>query len=449
MKTMLRITALLILVCFSTQLAALQSRPWMSVPSFDPTPRQPLSSLCPTRGMDSMLYQYYENGWVDSERMEAEYDGQGRIAVIYGYWAEVQPGPLELSYRTRFEYRDDGRPQHIYLEALDEGNWTLFSEVQYEYDNDLLQMMSVDYMLGGELRLYIQTMFVYWPTTNILQRVVEFTYSDFSPVPTITKYEITMDAGSRPSEIVISGIGNDMDQWYTSERRTYVYHNDDQTTHASYMQQMEFSWPIYAPFFIGVQPSKLLEERIYCRDVNDEYWIEQSLNQYQYGDDNQLDTVDYYDRKIPYDPEIWIMTQRKEYTYQEGYPITETTYQLSPGDTELTPQYRIHLGYQEITAAEDPVIPEVIGSLGLYPNPFNQSAGVSFRLEEASQAEMAVYNLKGQKVRTLLDGFTTPGIHQTVWDGRDAEGNKLAAGIYIIRLTAGPETRTVKAILAK
>ena len=449
MKTMLRITVLLMLVCFSTQLAGLQSRPCMSVPSFDPTPRQSLSTLCPTRGMDSMLSQYFENGWVDSERMEAEYDGQGRIAVIYGYWAEEQPGPLELSYRTRFEYIDDGRPLHIYLESVSEGEWYPFAQVDYQYENELLQEMSTCYLYGEELQLRLQTMFVYWPTTNILKRVVEFSYSDVSPVPSITKYEITMDAGCRPSEIVPSWISNDLDQWYASERRTYIYHNEDQTTHASYMQQLEFSWPVYAPFFIGIQPSKLLEERIYRRYVNDEDWIESSRHFHQYGNDGQLDSIEYYDREVTFDTDIWTLTLRREYTFQEGFPITETTYQLSPGDTELTPQYRIHLGYQEITAAEDPVIPEVIGSLGLYPNPFNQSAGVSFKLEEASQAERAVYNLKGQKVRTLLDGFTTPGIHQTVWDGRDAEGNKLAAGIYIIRLTAGPETRTVKAILAK
>ena len=150
----------------------------------------------------------------------------------------------------------------------------------------------------------------------------------------------------------------------------------------------------------------------------------------------------------PLDPERWTLSQYKDYTFQEGYPIVETTFYPNIGEEDFMPQFRFCLGYQEIVPAEDPLLPGVGVALSVFPNPFNPSAGISFSLEEAGHAEIAVYNLKGQKVRTLLDAGTSAGTHQTVWDGKDGEGRSLAAGIYLIRLSCGKESRTVKAVLA-
>ena len=69
-----------------------------------------------------------------------------------------------------------------------------------------------------------------------------------------------------------------------------------------------------------------------------------------------------------------------------------------------------------------------------YPNPFNPSTSISFSLSKASHASLRIYNLKGQLVRTLLDGQLSQGSHTLVWDGRDSSGTSVASGVYLYRL---------------
>ncbi|MFH0989236.1 MAG: carboxypeptidase regulatory-like domain-containing protein [bacterium] len=84
-----------------------------------------------------------------------------------------------------------------------------------------------------------------------------------------------------------------------------------------------------------------------------------------------------------------------------------------------------------------------------YPNPFNPSTQILFSLPESQVASVVVYNLIGQKVATLLDGYLTAGTHAVVWNGRDSRGKSLSSGIYFYQLTAGSYTSVKKMALMK
>ncbi len=66
-----------------------------------------------------------------------------------------------------------------------------------------------------------------------------------------------------------------------------------------------------------------------------------------------------------------------------------------------------------------------------HPNPFNSETVIRFALPEASLVELAVYNLTGQKVATLVRGERPAGMFAVRWDGRDEAGGELASGIYL------------------
>ena len=70
------------------------------------------------------------------------------------------------------------------------------------------------------------------------------------------------------------------------------------------------------------------------------------------------------------------------------------------------------------------------------PNPFNPSTTIRFTLPEASPVRLAVYDINGRLVRTLLGQTLPSGHHSVVWDGRDAIGREVASGVYVYRLTA-------------
>ena len=72
-----------------------------------------------------------------------------------------------------------------------------------------------------------------------------------------------------------------------------------------------------------------------------------------------------------------------------------------------------------------------------YPNPFNSSTQITFELSSAGEVSLQVYNLIGQKVRTLVNGRKLVGTHRVKWNGRDDLGQPVASGVYIYRLSAG------------
>ncbi len=71
-----------------------------------------------------------------------------------------------------------------------------------------------------------------------------------------------------------------------------------------------------------------------------------------------------------------------------------------------------------------------------YPNPFNPETVIRYQLAVGSKVELSVYNVLGQKMRTLVKGHQSPGWHEVVWDGRDDSGKPVSSGVYIYRLSA-------------
>ncbi|HOT95793.1 MAG TPA: FlgD immunoglobulin-like domain containing protein [bacterium] len=73
-----------------------------------------------------------------------------------------------------------------------------------------------------------------------------------------------------------------------------------------------------------------------------------------------------------------------------------------------------------------------------FPNPFNPETRVAFQLPERQQARLEIYNLLGQRIRTLVEGELAAGGHAATWDGLTEQGEPAAGGIYLYRLQAGP-----------
>jgi hypothetical protein len=84
-----------------------------------------------------------------------------------------------------------------------------------------------------------------------------------------------------------------------------------------------------------------------------------------------------------------------------------------------------------------------------YPNPFNPETNISFILKASADAELTIYNLKGQKVKTLHSGLLVKGRHTLVWNGTDAEQKSVSSGVYFYKLSSGKFTSTRKMILLK
>ena len=86
-----------------------------------------------------------------------------------------------------------------------------------------------------------------------------------------------------------------------------------------------------------------------------------------------------------------------------------------------------------------------------YPNPFNPATTISFSTTESTEnTEISIYNIKGQKVKTLIDEKLEAGNHQVVWNGKDEKNKSVSSGIYFYKMECGDKyTGFKKMILMK
>ena len=88
-------------------------------------------------------------------------------------------------------------------------------------------------------------------------------------------------------------------------------------------------------------------------------------------------------------------------------------------------------------------------TLRAYPNPFNSSVTLAYAVSSDGDVQIDVYNIAGQRVRTLLREHVAAGSYAASWDGLDASGRGAGSGVYFIRLTAATETALVRATLLR
>jgi hypothetical protein len=98
---------------------------------------------------------------------------------------------------------------------------------------------------------------------------------------------------------------------------------------------------------------------------------------------------------------------------------------------------------QQITGTKEPVMP-VLTTLSNYPNPFSDSTLFEFELKKEAAIELAVFDLKGNKLAKISSGRYNSGIHNIAWNGELSNGQHLPPGVYVISLIVNKEVISKK-----
>ena len=103
---------------------------------------------------------------------------------------------------------------------------------------------------------------------------------------------------------------------------------------------------------------------------------------------------------------------------------------------------------------EEPNVPKDFQLNQNYPNPFNPTTTIKFKVQSSKfkvplSTTLIIYNILGQKVKTLVNEPKSAGEYEVVWNGKDEKGNSLASGIYFYRLVIGEQTETKRMLLLK
>ena len=88
-------------------------------------------------------------------------------------------------------------------------------------------------------------------------------------------------------------------------------------------------------------------------------------------------------------------------------------------------------------------------SISNYPNPFNPETTFSYSLPKDGKVSINIYNLKGQKVKTLINGYYKSGHYTSVWNGKNNNGKSVSSGVYFYKLKTKDKTIIRKMMLLK
>ena len=84
-----------------------------------------------------------------------------------------------------------------------------------------------------------------------------------------------------------------------------------------------------------------------------------------------------------------------------------------------------------------------------YPNPFNPTTAIKFQIPEKEKVVLEVYDILGEKVKTLIDEIKGPGFYQALWNGTNKNSIPVASGVYIYRIIAGKFIMSKKMVFLK
>ena len=157
-------------------------------------------------------------------------------------------------------------------------------------------------------------------------------------------------------------------------------------------------------------------------------------------------------------PQVANIAGRKLPSFYERYTSVEHRYfeeeeSISSGELFLLPANSIStlVGDYDPTAVEDEAekLPETFKLFQNYPNPFNPTTTIQFQVPKTSYVNLSVYNVLGQKVRTLVNRVVPGGAYSQQWNGLNDNGHSVSTGLYFIRFEADGFVDVKKGMLVR
>ena len=159
------------------------------------------------------------------------------------------------------------------------------------------------------------------------------------------------------------------------------------------------------------------------------------------------DGLNVYEVPLTIDPN-WVFDNLRAVAWVQEFPggpiLNSATAFLTEGVVSIDDDY----------ADDDPVednnTPALkTGVAGVYPNPFNPMTTVKFSVARTQHVTLAVYNMSGQLVNTLVDGIFAAGEHPVQWNGTDASGHGVSSGTYIVHMQSEDGVSASKIMLVR
>jgi FlgD Ig-like domain len=195
-----------------------------------------------------------------------------------------------------------------------------------------------------------------------------------------------------------------------------------------------------------------------------------AVHQFYCGDFGGCDTLSIFNHVAALHPELyddqaamiadgeWVTDEYETIAYlEDGHRDIFDAWQTELADAGMDMVQFTERNYRavyasiiaETTGKPSVISPRPIPTTSSYPNPFNPETTIGFTTTDRGPVSVAIYDVSGGLVRTLVHETLSSGSHTAVWDGRDDRGQRVPSGMYFYRFVAGSFSETRKILLLK
>lgn len=411
-------------------------------------------------------------GYADLFKVKRDPDAQYFVKLLRQNWGgdwnnycQYTTEYNQLGLCTQMlESRWDGsewRQERRNLFSYDAGNRLILTEVQHAVDNQWIAVWQDDWIYEDERLIQIITSQIssqgqsetictvdlyYAADTGRLAQKIE-SFWEFNPGNSpMNRFDYSWDAQGRPIQIQ-KYQKNQLDAaWQVDLRDLFSYLPQDQSTYEQYLESILYCYT----------SNRLVEWPGYTSNLIDQ-------NAIQYSPDEGASFDPYYLYDYIYSVDLVLNERRLFCTFIGMYELDHVMSYSLENDTlsvatrytpnqvsgELMPDYRFMYSYSSSSQNADPETPAALADISAFPNPCRQFVNISFDLAKTAKTRLDVYNLRGQRVKTLLDASFAAGKHDIGWDMVDDKGRSLGSGIYLLKLSSNGLQHYLKMMVVK
>jgi hypothetical protein len=386
--------------------------------------------------------QYVMNTWNTTNQFDMIYSSQypTRLDTLkyYGWEQDVQTMVLY----AKFSYVYDSTNEYVtssYVDSQHEGIWYPFMRSSFTYDSQHRLTHAMTEMYNPQTQLwsvYMWTQVDFVNNTNYT--VWQYQVETDNRTQQWMRMEFVWDAQGRIIEET-DIVSADSVNWVNSEKYVRTYHPHDTTTGEIFIQNFSQYLPkqnmledVYADDFFGMLSHEM------NKYWSGTAWVDTYQSYFTYDTSDHLTQ----EREQHWMNSTWNNNWQLDYTYDVNgnqYQTVESYYDNSV----LVPEERYTFSWEQTTANADNIAPALSGlQISASPNPFTAELSIQLKSRQSQPAQVSIYNLRGQLIRTLSAQTNS----KLSWDGSDDMQNQVAQGMYLVKVTAGSETTSAKVL---
>ena len=356
---------------------------------------------------------WHDSAWTNKAKAMKNYDENGYLYQkdLYKY----RNDEWELKGMVSFENNENGNLLARTKQVYRNGTWTNRNRTDFNYNDE------------GQLRLKLDLKWRHDEWKNKVATTLTYE-GDLCVTKTISKWRDSTWVDRVIKELSYNEYG-DRDEkvtykwrdstWTQRHKMSYGYNSNFDLSEKLFYKWMDSTWVNKARASITYDDNQNLFQILLEKKDSTDAWVNVSLRENAFSDNDELlESVQY-----KWHDEDWMPRKKDEYSYSgERGALSSGLFAVVPKKVEL---------------------------IKTYPNPFNPVTTISYRLLDADHISIDIYDMIGNKVRTVVNQTQDAGIKSYQWNATNDLGQPVSAGMYLYTIKAGDFRQTKKMVLLK